>query len=72
MSNQTTGQSQTVRRITDSALIIIAVAALAAWLWRRLGIRSSLPTERANGIPPSSDENIVGAAAGSESGNTSA
>jgi hypothetical protein len=36
MNEQLTEQPSTTRRITDAALVIIAFAAIAAWLWRRL------------------------------------
>jgi hypothetical protein len=36
MNEQLTEQPSPTRRLTDTALIIIAVAAIASWVWRRL------------------------------------
>jgi hypothetical protein len=36
MNEQTTEDPSTTRRLTDTALLIVAMAAVATWLWRRL------------------------------------
>ncbi len=36
MNEQVTDDSTTTRRLTDAALLMIAIAAVGSWLWRRL------------------------------------
>ncbi len=36
MNDQVTEDSTTTRRLTDSALLVVAFVAVASWLWRRL------------------------------------
>ncbi len=36
MNEQTTEEPSTTRRLTDIALLIIAIAAIGSWVWRRL------------------------------------
>ncbi|MGD0475042.1 MAG: hypothetical protein ABSB70_17770 [Candidatus Velthaea sp.] len=36
MNEQTTEVPSTTRRVTDTTLLIVAIVAVATWLWRRL------------------------------------
>jgi hypothetical protein len=36
MNEQGTEDTTTARRLTDVALIVVAIVAIAAWLWRRI------------------------------------
>lgn len=51
MNDQVTEQPSLTRKLTDAALIIIAVAAVASWLWRRV--------RRDTGQQRSTDQQIV-------------
>ncbi len=36
MSDQSTEDPSITRRLTDTALLIVAIAAIGSWVWRRL------------------------------------
>ena len=63
MDDQITEKSNLTRTLTDATLIIVAVAAVAAWLWRRVR-RSASVTEISPLAEAQSLDDKVGAALG--------
>jgi hypothetical protein len=61
MNEQTTEGPGTTRRLTDTMLLIVAVVAVATWLWRRL--RRPATVDAASDIAASQtlDDKVEGA-----------
>jgi hypothetical protein len=62
MNEQITDEPSLTRRLTDGALVLIAIGAVVAWLWRRIGTSSKgdtpvtpiepAPFESSVAVPP--------------------
>jgi hypothetical protein len=58
MNDQLTDQPSLTRRLTDAALIVVAISALATWIWRRFRTAtpvSGTPPDQAPRLPESHD-----------------
>jgi len=57
MSDQLTEGPSATRRVTDTALLAIAIGAIAAWLWRRLrSVPAEAPSNLHADAPPVTDK----------------
>ncbi len=69
MNGPTKDEPSLTRKVTDAGLLLIAVAALASWLWRRVRQPASVDTTTApDGLP--AIEEKVGTTAGFPSNST--
>jgi hypothetical protein len=59
MNEQTTEVPSTTRRVTDTALLIVAIVAVATWLWRRL--RRPATVDAADTAAQELDDKVGGA-----------
>jgi hypothetical protein len=59
MNDQTTETPSTTRRVTDTTLLIVAIVAVAAWLWRRL--RRPATVDAADAVAQELDDKVGGA-----------
>jgi hypothetical protein len=55
MNEQTTEVPSTTRRVTDATLLIVAVIAVATWLWRRLRRPATVDAASETGTIPAVD-----------------
>jgi len=59
MNEQTTEVPSTTRRVTDTTLLIVAIVAVATWLWRRL--RRPATVDAADSVAQELDDKVSGA-----------
>jgi hypothetical protein len=61
MNEQTTETPSTTRRVTDTTLLIVAIVAVATWLWRRLRRPATVDAASETTAEQTLDDKIGGA-----------